>query len=262
MKRVLTALLLIPAVVWLIFAGPHLLVRGALTVVALLCLHECLTLVRAGGSEPYAVAAFAAGAVFVPFGGATHPAFLIGFAMLLLALGVQRVAAGEAERSFTAAAATLFAVVYTCGPFALARELHELSPHWLFAVLLVNWVGDSVAMYVGKAIGKHKLAPNVSPGKTWEGTIASFVAGTAAGAAYLIHYLPDLASPALAIGLCATVNAAGQIGDLAESGIKRAVGVKDSGGLLPGHGGMLDRMDGALFALPAAVWFLAAARLG
>lgn len=260
MRRVLTALVLIPAVMWLIFRGPALGVRAVLAAVALLCLHECLTLVRAGGAEPYKWASYAAGAVLVMAAGIPHPAFLIGFAMLLMGLGVKRVAVGPSGRSFAAAAATLFAVVYTCGPYAIARDLYTLSPHWLFVVLVVNWVGDSAALYVGRSIGKHKLAPHVSPGKTWEGTIGSLIFGTAAGTAYLLYFLPEVTTPALAVGLCAVANAAGQFGDLSESALKRAVGVKDSGNLLPGHGGMLDRMDSALFAFPAAYWYLTLAR--
>ncbi len=255
MKRVLTALLLIPGVVGLIFWGPPLAVRATLALVALLCLHECLALIRAGGVHPFSIAAYGAGAVLVLAPSAPQPALLIGLAMLLLALSVQRVGSGRAAESFPAAAATLFVVIYACGPFVLAGRLHGLSPHWMFVVLLVNWVGDSTAYFVGRAIGRRPLAPVVSPKKTWEGTIASVVLGTAAGAAYLLHFLPDV-SPALAVGLCLAINVTGQLGDLAESAFKRGVGVKDSGTLLPGHGGMLDRMDSALFSFPALVWLL------
>ena len=258
MKRVLTALLLIPAVVWLIFAGPNAGVLAALTLVGLLCLHECLALVRAGGTEVDAMPAYAAGALAIVIGAGPHAALLIGFAMLLAALGIRRVAAGK--KGVGAAAATLFAVVYSCGPFALAWLLHTKSPHWMFVVLAVNWAGDSAAYYAGRAFGKHKLAPVVSPGKTWEGTIASAVFGTAVGAGYLTHFAPAGADLPLAIVFSAAVNAAGQLGDLAESAMKRSVGVKDSGTLLPGHGGIMDRLDSLL---PSAfiVWAVLTALL-
>lgn len=257
MKRVLTALLLIPAVVWLIFAGPNAAVLAALTLAGLLCLHECLGLIRARGVETDTVPAFAAGLLMIVAGGGPHSALLVGLAALLAALGIRRVADGK--DGVASAASTLFAVVYTCGPFALAWLLHTKSPHWMFAVLLVNWVGDSAAYYAGRAFGRRKLAPIVSPGKTWEGTIASVIAAVVAGVAYLSHFEPAGATPLLAVVFSAAVNVSGQLGDLAESAMKRSAGVKDSGTLLPGHGGMLDRMDSALFAYPAAVWVLIAA---
>jgi phosphatidate cytidylyltransferase len=254
MTRVLTALLLIPLVIGLIFFAPPLAVRAALAVAALLCLHECLHIVRSMGAEPFRPAALAAGAVLivtsVPMGG-----FLIGFLVLLMVLTLQQ---SRHEVALIAVASTLFALAYTCGPFALARRLHDMSPHWLFAALLVNWVGDAAAMYVGKAVGRHKLAPSISPGKTWEGAIASFVLGSAAGTAYLLHFEPFAGSAAFLLGFSVVANVAGQLGDLAESVLKRGANIKDSGGLLPGHGGMLDRMDGALFAFPATYLYLVA----
>ena len=279
MTRVLTALLLIPLVIGLTFYGPPLAVRAALAVTALLCLRECLQIVKTMGVEPFRPAAYAAGAVLivtsVPMG-----AFLIGVLALLMMLTLHR---GRHDLALMAVASTLFALVYTCGPFALARRLHEMSPHWLFAVLLTNWVGDSAAMYVGKAFGRHKLAPSISPGKTWEGAIASLLLGSAAGTVYLMHFLlgawgplslfgftclhcqdpaafqPAAWSPLFLVGLSVTINVAWQLGDLAESVLKRGAKIKDSGQLLPGHGGMLDRVDGALFAFPAAYLYLIAA---
>ncbi len=254
MKRVLTALLLIPAVVGLIFYGHVLLVRAAVALVALLCLHECLNIARKMELRPYGAPAVAAGALIVLVPALPHLAFFVALTLLLLLLPL-----GDKlplDRALPAVSATLFAVVYCCGPFALAAKLHELSPHWMFLVLVVSWVSDSAAFFVGKAIGRRKLAPRLSPGKTWEGAIGSAVLGTAAGYAYLEYAHPiELVGWAMAaMPLC--INVAGQFGDLAESALKRGAGVKDSGSLLPGHGGMLDRMDGTLFAFPAAYVFL------
>jgi len=129
--------------------------------------------------------------------------------------------------------------------------LHHLSAgrHWLMFGLMVNWIGDTGAFYVGRKFGRHKLAPVVSPGKSWEGAAASAATGVVFG----LIYLPlAIAGTSLlkAAGLALAANIAGQLGDLAESAIKRAAGVKDSGTLLPGHGGALDRLDSTLFALP------------
>jgi phosphatidate cytidylyltransferase len=206
------------------------------------------------GAEPFRPVCYAAGAVLIitsaPMGG-----FLIGVLVLLMLLTLHR---SRHDAALLAVSSSLFALLYTCGPFALARRLHDVSPHWLFAALLVNWVGDSAAMYVGKAIGRHKLAPSISPGKTWEGAIASLVLGSAAGTAYLMHFQPGASNLAFCLGFSLTANAAGQLGDLAESVLKRGAHIKDSGHLLPGHGGMLDRMDGALFAFPTAYFYLVA----
>ena len=111
------------------------------------------------------------------------------------------------------------------------------------------WIGDTGAYYVGRRFGKRKLAPIISPGKTWEGAIASAVTGTLLGLAYLPWAIPGLGLPAAGL-LALAANCAGQVGDLAESALKRGAGVKDSGTLLPGHGGVLDRMDSTMFAVP------------
>jgi phosphatidate cytidylyltransferase len=121
--------------------------------------------------------------------------------------------------------------------------------------LLLNWVGDIGAYYAGRAFGRHKLAPVVSPKKTWEGAVASVVTSVAVAGAYLTHFVPGVSWP-VAIALTAAANAAGQLGDLAESAMKRGAGVKDSGTILPGHGGFLDRVDSTLFALPVVYAYL------
>ena len=121
----------------------------------------------------------------------------------------------------------------------------------MFALAL-SWVGDSAAFYVGRTLGKHRLAPRVSPKKSWEGSAASVAASMLFGWLFLRWTLPQV--PAWhAIPLAAAGNVAGQVGDLVESAIKRGAGVKDSGTILPGHGGFLDRVDSTLFALPV-VW--------
>jgi phosphatidate cytidylyltransferase len=133
-------------------------------------------------------------------------------------------------------------------------ELRAISPYWTFFALSLNWAGDIAALYVGRSIGRHKLAPEVSPAKSWEGSIGSTVASVIYGALYFPRLLPSVPL-AEALGLTVIANVAGQLGDLCESAIKRGAGVKDSGNLLPGHGGWLDRVDSSLFALPV-VYFV------
>lgn len=256
MTRVLTALALIPAVWLLVFWAPAPAVSIALAATALLCLREFFALSRGAGFAPFEVAGYGAGLILILAPNLPEPAFLVIVCLLLIVLAVYSVS--RTGGAYAATASTLFGVIYVCGPFAIARDLHAASPHWLFFVLVVAWTGDTAAYFVGRAIGRHKLAPSMSPGKTWEGTIASVVAAILAGVFYWHHHLRFVdAGIAAAVCLSLSVNVAGQIGDLAESALKRSAGVKDSGSLLPGHGGALDRMDNFLFAVPAAyLWLL------
>jgi phosphatidate cytidylyltransferase len=139
--------------------------------------------------------------------------------------------------------------------------------------MLVVWSGDIFAYFVGKTFGRHKMAPRISPGKTWEGAAASMFASVGVGLLLSLFWgqkIPPLfqnyqafvswgmSSPILAVS--ALLNIAAQLGDLVESAIKRGAGVKDSGAILPGHGGMLDRIDALLFAAPV-LWISVAGRI-
>jgi len=140
-------------------------------------------------------------------------------------------------------------VIYIGGAWLCAFYLRAVNPHWLLFAFLLCWAGDTAAYYVGKNFGRHKLAPVVSPGKTWEGAVASVIGGVIAGAIYAYFLIP--AAPLAWVLIVAGVgNIAGQIGDLVESAYKRWGGVKDSGSSLPGHGGWLDRIDSSLLAIP------------
>jgi phosphatidate cytidylyltransferase len=145
--------------------------------------------------------------------------------------------------------AEFFGAIYTFLPWHYAELLRARSIHWLFFALALNWFGDSVAYYVGRAFGKHPLAPVVSPKKSWEGAAGSVLGSVVFGLLYMGYFQPDTAAWKVIL-LAAVANVAGQFGDLAESAMKRGAGVKDSGRILPGHGGMLDRLDSSLFALP------------
>ncbi len=127
---------------------------------------------------------------------------------------------------------------------------------WVFLLLIVVFIGDACAYYVGSYWGRRKLCPGVSPNKTVEGAVGGLIAGLSAGALYKSFLLPLLPwGPSL---LCfVSINIAGQMGDLFESLLKRTAGIKDSGTLLPGHGGVLDRIDALLFAAPVAYIFKA-----
>lgn len=195
MTRLITALVLIPLVVWIILAAPPWAFIGALVAVGLVALREVV---------------------------------LIGRHAVVSALG---------------------GIVYIGGAWLCAFYLRLVNPHWLLFAFLLCWAGDTAALYVGKNFGRHKLAPKISPGKTWEGAIASVAGGVLAGAIYARFLIP-LAPMGLVLAIAAAGNIAGQIGDLLESAYKRWGGVKDSGSSLPGHGGWLDRIDSSLLSIP------------
>ena len=128
------------------------------------------------------------------------------------------------------------------------REVPELPGlEWLLFALLTTFATDTGAFFVGRAIGRHRMAPNISPGKTWEGAAGGFLAAVGAGAA--VAAVADLPFWA-ALGTGAAVGIVGQVGDLLESRLKRAAGAKDAGSLLPGHGGVLDRLDSLVLTIP------------
>lgn len=125
---------------------------------------------------------------------------------------------------------------------------------WTFFVLAVVFAGDTAAYYIGKAFGHHRLSPGISPGKTVEGAVGGLAASLLIGVLFKQYWLSVLGW-SCCVGLAVLLGVMGQIGDLVESMLKRSVGLKDSGELLPGHGGVLDRIDGLLFATPVLYYF-------
>jgi len=146
------------------------------------------------------------------------------------------------------------ALLLTAFPLSYAVPLHGLpriGPRLLLFALAITWAADTTAYFAGRAIGKHPLAPHISPKKTWEGSIGSMLGSLLV--AYAFSFWIRIPLPHLLI-MAAVGNIAGQFGDLLESAYKRSAGVKDSGGLLPGHGGILDRIDALIFSVPV-IWY-------
>jgi phosphatidate cytidylyltransferase len=250
MKRVLTALLLIPTFCYIILWAPAWAFLAAVAGVAMLCFREYAELTSLHAIEKPGVFGYVAGLLLLFLPGKDF-AFLVLVAILAMALSLR---SRELAEALPAAATLLLGVVYVFGSLRCGIDLHGISPYWLFFALSLNWAGDIAALYIGRLIGRHKMAPRVSPGKSWEGAAASVTASVVYGALYFPRLLPSV--PLLeGLGLAALANIAGQFGDLCESGLKRGAGVKDSGTLLPGHGGWLDRLDSSLFALPV-VYFV------
>jgi phosphatidate cytidylyltransferase len=293
MKRVVTAVILIPLVLLAVFRAPAPLFAGLVAVVAILAAREFLDLVKHYSVSPLHMPTYVgivllfAALIFRSLQTptlATEALFYLVFTaaafgtFLYLVIGMLR---RDLATSYPAAAASFFALGYTAIPLLLLANLRQqwAGAFLILYLMLVVWMGDTAAYYVGRAIGRHKMAPRISPGKTWEGGIASFVGSIAVGVlvfkyarpisqallqAHLIDQWQGYFAPtppiAQIVVLSAFINVAAQLGDLVESLLKRGAGVKDSGSLLPGHGGMLDRIDALLFAIPV-LWFYAALRV-
>jgi phosphatidate cytidylyltransferase len=245
MKRVITALILIPFIAWVTLASPQWVFFMVLAATGLLAYSEFDNIAAAGGIARAGWPGMAAGVVLLLAPNPEVVLVLIAMLGMALALRVNNFAA-----ALSAAAAFLLGVVYVFGAWRCAADLRALNPHWLLFAMALSWAGDTAALYIGRPFGKHKMAPRVSPRKSWEGAAGS-VAGSMLFGGIYAHYLIPQVSIAEALALAAAGNIAGQLGDLCESALKRGAGMKDSGTRLPGHGGWLDRLDSSLFSVPA-----------
>ncbi len=255
MKRVITALVLIPTITYVIAFAPLAVFLSVLAAVAFLCFLEYSGIVAANGVAKPGIAGFVLGFIVLlsPWGGT---GLIAGVALVALAMTLR---APDLRTALARSGALALGVAYIFGAWHCAYQLRLISPWWLLFAIALNWVGDTAAMYAGRTMGRHKLAPRISPGKTWEGAVASVLASVVFGVILVCYAIPG--APLWIAALIAMLaNIAGQIGDLCESVLKRGAGMKDSGTLLPGHGGWLDRVDSTLFAVPVAYGLLELAR--
>lgn len=260
-KRVATTLVAVPLFVLLVLQGPpwvfHLLV---LAVVAA-AFWELTRMFAHAGTPAYArlgiVSTVAVAASFAspwsPLNLAIHP-LSVATAAVVVVLSAPVVLGGRP--TIEPVARTLLGIFYIGWFLGHAIWLQRVvdGPHLILFLVGVTWIGESTAYLVGSTMGRRKLAPMVSPNKTVEGAVAQLVASLAAAAAFgwlLLEW--SVVHTILAGGILGVV---GQFGDLAESVMKRSVGVKDTSGLLPGHGGVLDRIDSLLFNTPTLYYFV------
>jgi len=295
LKRITTAVVLIPIVLVLILRAPVSVLAIVAGIVALLTIHEFLKLTESYRVQPMRVLTYTFCGIFFlllafnvgnekPLLSTAVFVYCLGFAAAIAPFIFLTRAMRDADLSsgYPAAAASVFAFTYIALPMGMLVQLRQqwAGAFYLLYLLLVVWAGDIFAYFVGKSIGRHLMAPRISPKKTWEGAVASVVASVAVGW-LLFHYALPISSGLLRAGLIQqrdglfgleqpamgpiifltiVINLAAQLGDLVESLIKRGAGVKDSGTILPGHGGMLDRIDALLFAAPV-LWYYAAWRV-
>jgi phosphatidate cytidylyltransferase len=256
-SRILVALVLLPLVLGIVWIGGWWLFAVAL-VGGLMALHELYVMGRS--LRPLVLGGYV-GLLLTLLGAEVGEiAWMVGgiFATVLVAFVV--FGFSDARPSATAAISlTLLGVVWVGGGLASLLMLRQIPDHGrlvIFTVLLTVFADDTAAYFVGRTIGRHKMAPTISPGKSWEG----FVGGTLAAmaVAFFAMYPEEFLTIPEALVLGAAVAVSSTLGDLFESAIKRDLGVKDSGRVLAGHGGVLDRIDSILWAGPAAFYVILA----
>jgi phosphatidate cytidylyltransferase len=295
LKRILTAVLLIPVVLLLVLRAPVSVVALVAALVALLAVQELLKLSEAYKIRPFHWPTYIFVGLFFLFlavnvghdtpllstsvfaGTAAFVAAIAPF--IFLVIGMRR---ADLSTGLPGAMTSAFAFAYIALPLGCLVQIREQASgaFLLLYLLLLVWAGDILAYFVGRSLGRHLMSPRVSPRKTWEGALASMIASVGVGMLLYNYALPISTALLNArliekkdglfalekaplwpiILLSAAINIAAQLGDLVESLIKRGAGVKDSGTLLPGHGGMLDRVDALLFAAPL-LWYYAAWRV-
>lgn len=256
-SRIVVALALLPVVLGIVWVGGWWLFALGLAG-GLMALHELYVMGRR--LRPIVLAGYVGLTLTLLGAESGEIAWMVGgiFATVLVAFVV--FGFSDARPSATAAIAlTLLGVVWVGGgiaAFVLLRQIPEHGRLIVFTVLIAVFADDTAAYVVGRSIGRHKMAPRISPGKSWEGFVGGTVAAMAVAffALYDQGYLTDL--EALALG--AAIALSSTLGDLFESAIKRDLGVKDSGRALAGHGGLLDRIDSLVWAGPAAYYLVLA----
>ena len=256
-SRVLVTVVGVPVVLYLVYLGDWWLF-GLAAFAALIALHEFYVMARS--LRPLVLAGYA-GALATLLGAELGgPEWMLGGFMLTLVLAFLLYGIAETRQTATVTmSTTVLGVAWIAlglGHLLLLRDFPEHGRLAVFTVLLAVFADDTAAYLIGRLLGRHKLAPSLSPGKTWEG----FVAGTLAAiaVAFFALYEQNFLTIPESIALGAAVALAGAAGDLFESALKRDLQVKDSGQLLGGHGGMLDRIDSLLFASVAAFYVVIA----
>ena len=269
-KRELAAGVAIPVVLAILFFTPTIVFDLLVAAVALAALYEFFRLAEKTGHPVSKTVGMGGGAAVLlawaalwGYGGldADRRGLTIAVTLCLAIAALSAVAplfaSVEPEAALSGAASTLYGVFAVALPATAMCALRAFSPRAVLFLFLIVWGCDSCAYYSGRALGRHKLAPVVSPKKTWEGSVGGLLGATLIGAAAGAWWVLPEAGVLRGAAAGALASSAGQIGDLVESLWKRGAGVKDSGVFLPGHGGFYDRIDSLLFAGPVLAALLA-----
>jgi phosphatidate cytidylyltransferase len=257
MKRVITAFIAVPLLAGIIWFAPFSVLTVMVLTVALGGLYEFYAML--GPRVPKTIALIGYGLIILLFcsllyRGIFFMAILPLFVMFPLGFFVL-----SNEKNYPKSndfAQTIIGLFYICLPlifFLLITRLDQ-GKIWIFFILAVIFAGDTASFYVGRYLGKHKLT-QISPRKTWEGTLGGLLANVLSAGIFGVLFFPSLSLISIVV-LGIIIGISGQVGDLAESLLKRISNVKDSGTVLPGHGGILDRIDSLLFAIPVLYLYL------
>ncbi|UCD71255.1 MAG: phosphatidate cytidylyltransferase [Syntrophobacterales bacterium] len=258
-KRALTAAITIPAVLLLIGYGPEPTLFIMVLIAVTLGLHEFYSLVLPENIRHERTIGIILGIVLVSliyFGDASLLLASLGFGIIFLST-TYMLKSRDLGLAISKIALTLFGIIYIALLLSYVTLIDKtaLGKQWVFFLVATVWAADISGFFVGSLVGKHKLYPKVSPNKTIEGLVGGVIGATAIALVYRKLFLSDLdVSECIFLGSSLTLF--GQMGDLTESMIKRSAHVKDSSGLIPGHGGMLDRLDSFLFSAPFLYYYI------
>jgi len=263
MTRLLTAIIALPLIVYAVWSSQPYVFYAIVAVAILAAVHELFFIAERAGAPPFRIVGYVASAAMLVMTAIASPeanvAVFVATTIVLMLMTLTRV--GEKTRILVSAGATLLAILYVAflGSYLVAvRSIAApgMGAKLLTLLLAIVMVGDSAAYYTGRSLGRHKLAPRVSPGKTVEGSIGGLVGSVAAAIASRYIYFPELPIVDASV-LGVVVGVVGQIGDLVESLLKRGSNVKDAASILPGHGGFLDRLDSILLNAPIIYYYYA-----
>lgn len=260
LKRLVSALILLPVFMVIVVNAPGWMFNILVVIASAAALWELVRMFEHAGRPVYKWLGVVGGTALTAAFGASRILDPLVLPTLVLTLAVGAILAASVWSGRAPAtepvANTLLAVLYVGWLLGYGILLHHTSPlgdQLILFLVGVTWVGETAAYLVGSTVGRHTLAPVISPRKTVEGALAQVAASILTAAALGPWLLPACGPAALVAG--GLLGVVGQVGDLAESVIKRSAGTKDTGGLIPGHGGMLDRIDSLLFNLPAFYYF-------
>jgi phosphatidate cytidylyltransferase len=254
LKRLIVAVLILPALYLYVMYLPLGFFFVLLIAVSLIALSEFYSMYRVRGMSRYA--SLFLGTVILGvsyFSKSLLPDLLLVAAMSIMV--IRLLSKRDPVSSLADIAVPVVGILYIPGLFSFQTHLRHLGPEWILFLYGTVWASDSMAYYIGKGFGKRKLYVEMSPNKTVAGATGSVIGGATGALLLQTVIVPQLTAPS-AVFAGIMIGIVTIVGDLVESMFKRDAGVKDSGGIIPGHGGVLDKVDGALFAGPVLYWIL------
>jgi phosphatidate cytidylyltransferase len=255
-RRLLSTLILLPLFVWMVVDGPVWLFGTVMVLAGALGQWEFTGMFERAGVGSFRLLGLAGGTLVTASFAlpVSERVAFTGVLLVVLAVGLLRAPSGRP--AWESVAVTLLGICYVNWLLGYSFWLRDLEAgrEWILLLVSVTWLGETAAYLVGSTLGRYKLAPVISPRKTVEGALAQLVVSVLAAFGARALFFPSL-PPGSAVAVGLLLGVVGQAGDLLESAIKRSVGTKDTGRLIPGHGGMLDRVDSLLVNTPVLFYY-------